>query len=309
MGRKVKGARSMSGIFHGIPEKCIGTNGLGNQYVELACIYPKLGKLYLSFELFYDPADALILMQDSPYVPICACLLYAVLIVVGKAYMEKQPPGSWRHILAAWNFSLSLFSWIGAFRTAPQLYYNLARYSLRDNFCDNPAETYGSGSTGLWIQLFILSKFPELLDTFFIVVHKKPLIFLHWYHHITVLLYCWHSYVTTSPSGIFFVVMNYSVHAVMYGYYFLMAVKMRPKWFNPIVVTFMQLSQMFVGMGVTVIAYYYYTNPAEGKICHIRKENNVAAFIMYGSYFYLFAQFFFTRYFVVKVGADGKKKV
>jgi hypothetical protein len=34
------------------------------------------------------------------------------------------------------------------------------------------------------------------------VIHKKPLIFLHWYHRITVLLYCWHSYVTKSSRGI-----------------------------------------------------------------------------------------------------------
>ena len=83
----------------------------------------------------------------------------------------------------------------------------------------------------------------ELFDTFFIVIHKKPLIFLHWYHHITVLLYCWHSYVTKSPPGIFFVVMNYSVHASMYFYYFLMATKMRPKWLNPMIITTFQISQ------------------------------------------------------------------
>lgn len=105
-------------------------------------------------------------------------------------------------------------------------------------------------------------------------------------------------------------VMNYSVHAVMYGYYFLMAIKMRPKWFNPIVVTFMQLSQMFIGVGVTIVAFYYYSNPVEGSTCHIQKENNVAAFLMYGSYFYLFAQFFVSRYFKVKVkGGEKKKKV
>lgn len=299
----------MSSTFQGISKECIGTNGFGTEYVEFTCIYPTLGRLYLPFEKFYDPVDMLLWMQASPHLPICACILYVVFIIVGKAYMAKHPAGSWRTTLAAWNFSLSLFSWIGALRTAPQLYYNLMTYSLRENMCDDPAATYGSGSTGLWIQLFVLSKFPELLDTFFIVIHKKPLIFLHWYHHVTVLLYCWHSYVTTSPSGIFFVVMNYSVHAVMYGYYFLMAVKMRPKWFNPIVVTFMQLSQMFIGLGVTVIAFYYYRNPLEEELCHIRKENNVAAFLMYGSYFYLFAQFFLSRYFVVKVGGDAKKKV
>ncbi len=97
----------------------------------------------------------------------------------------------------------------------------------------------------------MLSKFPELFDTFFIVIHNKPLIFLHWYHHMTVLLYCWYSCVTPPPMGLFFMVMNYCVHAVMYRYYFLMAIKMRPKWFNPAVVTFVQLGQMFVGVAVT----------------------------------------------------------
>ncbi|KAL3781374.1 hypothetical protein ACHAW5_003930 [Stephanodiscus triporus] len=71
-----------------------------------------------------------------------------------------------------------------------------------------------------------------------------------------------------------------------------MAIKKLPRWFNPIVVTFMQLSQMFIGVAVTVLAWYYYSHPIEGMGCHIRKENNVAAFVMYGSYFYLFAQFF-----------------
>lgn len=147
----------------------------------------------------------------------------------------------------------------------------------------------------------ILTWSSELIDTFFIVVHKKPLIFLHWYHHITVLLYCYHSYVTTSPPGIFFVVMNYSVHASMYGYYFLMAMKWRPKWFNPIIITIFQISQMIVGVAVTLAGFYYYkTDPT----CGIEKENNTAAFVMYGSYLFLFLQFFFGRYYNQK----GKKK-
>ena len=57
------------------------------------------------------------------------------------------------------------------------------------------------------------------------------------------------------------------------------------------------------------MAFYYYCHPIEGRKCHIQKENNVAAFIMYGSYFYLFAQFFVARYFQVKVKGEKKKKV
>merc|ERR1740136_149294 len=151
--------------------------------------------------------------------------LYGVLIVWGQRYMKDKEAWQWRNVLAVWNLSLSVFSTIGTIRTLPQLVHNLTTMPMRQVFCDTPQRNYGCGSTGLWVQLFILSKIPELFDTFFIVIHKKPLILLHWYHHITVLLFCWHSYVTTSPPGIFFVVMNYSVHASMYFYYFLMAIK------------------------------------------------------------------------------------
>eukprot|EP00122_Pirum_gemmata_P011475 Pgem_evm2s10633 len=61
------------------------------------------------------------------------------------------------------------------------------------------------GPSGMWTTLFIFSKIPELFDTMFIVLRKRPLIFLHWYHHITVLAYCWHAYATRASS----------VHAVM----------------------------------------------------------------------------------------------
>lgn len=196
---------------------------------------------------------------------------------------------------AAWNLCLSLFSWIGAIRTFPQLIHNLTTFPLRDAFCENPQITHGCGSTGLWVQLFILSKIPELFDTFFIIIHKKRLIFLHWYHHITVLLYCWHSYVTMSPFGLFFVCMNYAVHANMYGYYFLMAVRMKPKWLKPVFITIAQISQMVVGVTVAIAAHYYHTRDVEGT-CHIQQNNNTAAFVMYGSYLFLFSQFFIFRY-------------
>lgn len=72
-----------------------------------------------------------------------------------------------------------------------------------------------------WYKLvlpFALHFHRELLDTFFIVIHKKKLILLHWYHHVSVLLYCWHSYVYKAPLGILFCVMNYGVHSMYVRY-------------------------------------------------------------------------------------------
>ena len=151
-------------------------------------------------------------------------------------------------------------------------------------------------------HIYVHTNTSELIDTLFIVIHKKKLIFLHWYHHITVLLYCWHSYVTKTPSGLFFVVMNYGVHSIMYFYYFLMAIKIRPPW--AMMVTTLQISQMVVGVILTILGFVYVGTDQ----CWIGHDNNVAAFVMYGSYLFLFVQFFVSRYLAQAAKKKQKKE-
>lgn len=99
-------------------------------------------------------------MGRHPVLPIATCIAYVVLIVLGQHYFSTRERLNWRWPLAAWNLGLSLFSCVGVLRTGPQLVHNLWTYSLKENFCLDPRSTYGSGSVGLWVQLFILSKFP-----------------------------------------------------------------------------------------------------------------------------------------------------
>ena len=133
---------------------------------------------------------------------------------------------------------------------------------------------------------------PELIDTAFLVCNKKPVIFLHWYHHATVLLYCWHSYATRSSAGLYFVAMNYGVHALMYAYFALTALGGKPAW--GAIVTVLQISQMFVGMGVCAAVFIY--TRVYGLSCGITFENYVAGLAMYASYAILFLLFACERY-------------
>jgi hypothetical protein len=191
-----------------------------------------------------------------------------------------------------------MFSFAGMFRTIPVLIHNLHSMSLVDNLCTDPRISFGTGACGLWVQLFVYSKIPELLDTVFIIARKKPLIFLHWYHHVTVLLFCWHSYATEASTGLFFVTMNYSVHAAMYGYYYLMAIGAKPVWFNPVTITICQIAQMIVGTVLCVISFVLLMKGDEN--CAVKKENVIAGAIMYGSYLYLFCEFAVRRFVNVK---------
>eukprot|EP00440_Ansanella_granifera_P024435 gb/GFBE01026538.1/.p1 GENE.gb/GFBE01026538.1/~~gb/GFBE01026538.1/.p1 ORF type:complete len:354 (+),score=80.05 gb/GFBE01026538.1/:1-1062(+) len=245
------------------------------------------------------------LFSNYKLVPIALAAFYLAAIFKGQKAMAKRTPWDLQWTLAAWNALLSTFSFIGAFHTIPHLLYNISFQGFTHTICAEPLSDWGSGSTGLWVQLFVLSKIPELIDTLFIVLRKKPLIFLHWYHHATVLLYCWHAMATLAPQALYFVAMNYDVHALMYAYYCLMALKCVPKWFPPVLITMAQLSQMLVGVFVQCSAVWMYLSKQQSA-CPVSLDNLVAGTVMYGSYFFLFFQFFVRRF--VKASGVEKKQ-
>mmetsp|Transcript_23566 Transcript_23566/g.35362 ORF Transcript_23566/g.35362 Transcript_23566/m.35362 type:complete len:303 (-) Transcript_23566:100-1008(-) len=298
--------KMMLPFFDYAKDTCLKTNNHGLLYQDITCQYPFLGTITTQWEIEYDVKTVMDWIQAHPVsVPVVTVSLYLIFINVGPIWMRNRESFGWRKSMAAWNLFLSTFSIIGFIRVFPQLIHNYATMSVYENFCTEPLTTYGSGASGLWVMLFILSKYPELVDTFFLVIHKKPVIFLHWYHHVTVLLYCWHSYAVNTSTGVIFCVMNYAVHGIMYLYYFLMAIKKKPKWFNPMWVTYGQISQMVVGVIVTILSFYFKSKDLDDSCEPISSENNTAAFIMYGSYLALFLQFFVRRYFKTK--ASTKK--
>ncbi|DAZ94473.1 TPA: hypothetical protein N0F65_003509, partial [Lagenidium giganteum] len=255
--------------------------------------YPALGFLYPSdWERNWKITWHTDFCLESIQTAIAICGIYIVLCFGGKWLMKDRKPFDLRIPLAAWNLALAIFSFIGSVRTVPSLLNTIYRHGIYHSVCAPPSQHYGHGPAGFWVMLFIFSKLPELVDTAFIVLRKKPLIFLHWYHHITVLLFCWHAYGTLSASGIYFVAMNYSVHAVMYFYYFLTAVGYRPRWAQ--FVTIIQLSQMVVGVAVCALNVYYMRVDMP---CNVDRENLKWGIIMYSSYFALFLKFFIERYF------------
>jgi hypothetical protein len=276
---------------------CVTLNSAGVPYEEFTCLYPTLGSTYFDFEKNYDAVIFRDWMLANPWVPGVTLLLYCGGILAGKAYFRNREPWNLRRSMALWNLGLSVFSCIGFSRVFPHLMHQWTTYTWRENMCHDPESNVGCGSTGFWTQAFLISKFPELFDTFFIIVHKKPLIFLHWYHHISVLIFCWYGYVRNPPTGIIFCTMNYAVHSVMYFYYFLMAVHRKPKWFRPEWITVAQIMQMVLGVLVTVIGTYLLVVEKPSS-CYLTFANSMPAQVMYGSYLFLFVQFFFNRYLV-----------
>uniref|UniRef100_A0A0K0CVW7 Elongation of very long chain fatty acids protein n=1 Tax=Angiostrongylus cantonensis TaxID=6313 RepID=A0A0K0CVW7_ANGCA len=121
---------------------------------------------------------------------------YVLLVNALQRVMETRKPMSMRTLLFLWNATLAVFSSMGTWRFGLEVYYMLtARPVLHCRpFTDSVCFSVDPHSpASFWACLFAFSKVAELGDTLFLVLRKRPVIFLHWYHHAVVLIYCWHS--------------------------------------------------------------------------------------------------------------------
>jgi hypothetical protein len=183
------------------------------------------------------------------------------------------------------------------------------------------------------VFFFVLSKIPELFDTVFIVLRKRPLRFLQYYHHIATMWFCWLACARKLESGgksiylcvcLFFhyvslftilllfildslsfsgafAVLNLTVHSVMYTYFGCAALHIRwPAWAR-LSITVMQVTQMLIGCCFVVIVFLSCFNDA--FVMYF-------AAIMYISYLGLFGQLLYENCVGnSEQGAIPKKKI
>ncbi|XP_021962740.1 elongation of very long chain fatty acids protein 6 [Folsomia candida] len=225
-----------------------------------------------------------------------ASAIYVLAIFSVQRLMKNRQPFQLRGALTCWNLMLAAFSIMGFLRTAPELFHVLKNESgFYKSICVREEH---NAATAFWGWLMALSKMVELGDTAFIVLRKQPLIFLHWYHHITVLAYTWYTYEAYEPPLRYFMTMNMFVHALMYSYYALKSLKVQIPRNWAMMITFLQISQMVVGVTINIYSLYV---KAMNVPCTLGWENMNIALTMYASYFVLFANFFHRSYMKAKL--------
>ena len=121
-----------------------------------------------------------------------------------------------------------------------------------------PINTPPRGPLFFWSHIFYLSKIFEFMDTLLIILSNsiRRLTFLHVYHHATVVVMCYISLHTSQSLFPGVIVINSSVHVIMYFYYFLCALGIRPKWKK--FVTDCQIMQFFSSFGIMAWIFYYH---------------------------------------------------
>mmetsp|Transcript_26753 Transcript_26753/g.50961 ORF Transcript_26753/g.50961 Transcript_26753/m.50961 type:complete len:321 (-) Transcript_26753:669-1631(-) len=261
---------------------------------------------FLEYERSFSGQQWIEFTKDHAEIPILAVAAYLFIVFYVPDVLKSREPFNLKGAFALWNLFLAIFSTLGVTRTLPHLVSTLSARGFKYTVCEDPTIWYNNGACGLWVGLFIYSKIPELLDTVFLVLQKKRVIFLAWFHHTTVLLYCWHAYHNRIAPGLWFASANYMVHSVMYTYYFLNAAGLyyiaRPC--APFITT-VQILQMVMGSTVTTAsAIWHAEDPSQ---CAVDPANYKLGLVMYVSYFWLFSVLFVGKYFGSKSSSVTKQ--
>jgi len=199
------------------------------------------------------------ILSDHLWIATFACLTYAVLVHAGKA-LVKTPKNSLRPIQIFWNLAISIFSAFGAYHSVSWLLKVTTVYGLQGSVCVRPPfiDTF-NGSGDIWVGVyFVLSKVAEFSDTFFIVMLKRKLRFIHWYHHMMTCWVAWYSIAYGFGPGIWYAAVNFSVHTIMYFYFFLSGMmsensfKFVSKVAGPLITSFQILQMVYLYLHIII---------------------------------------------------------
>ncbi|ODM97553.1 Elongation of very long chain fatty acids protein 6 [Orchesella cincta] len=226
--------------------------------------------------------------------------LYIAAIFCIQNYMKNRPAFELKRSLFWWNLTIGILSMVGFVRTLPGFLTVLTKGGFYNSICVKDGFDI---PTGYWCVAFTISKYVELGDTIFIVLRKRPLIFLQWYHHVITLIAVWLTGPLVEPISRWYVVLNCMVHALMYPYFSLRAVNVKVPVYVANIITTLQFSQMLIGFSVNMTSWYLRHN---GYDCARDPLSiNVFAFV-YGSFILLFGKLFYDS--VIKSGRKLKEK-
>uniref|UniRef100_A0A8C0UZ14 Elongation of very long chain fatty acids protein n=1 Tax=Cyanistes caeruleus TaxID=156563 RepID=A0A8C0UZ14_CYACU len=229
-------------------------------------------------------------VKDSGQKSFIFAVIYFIVIFGIQHFMKERRPFNLRTPLILWSFSLSLFSLFAAFRVWKQMAFLLLTKGFKQSVCSQ--SFYIHPVSKLWMYLFALSKLVEMGDTLFIVLRKKKLMFIHWYHHLLTMIMSWYGYKIMAIGMGWNAALNLSIHFVMYLYYTVTAMGFRVPRSITMLITTSQMVQMtgFVIMNIFIVFWM------DDKLCQTTWTMLFLSSSLYTTLLALFSNFFVKAY-------------
>ncbi|WFD24185.1 very-long-chain 3-oxoacyl-CoA synthase [Malassezia equina] len=181
---------------------------------------------------------------------------YLIIVLGGQQVMRLFPavPAHWLRLpFLVHNLLLSLGSLLLLLLYLERVIPFMATYGLHPSLCSHKI----FGIVELYHIINYYFKYWEFADTFFLVLKKKKLMFLHVYHHMATAALCYSQIQYETPVSWIVICMNLGVHVIMYGYYAMATLGIRCPWKKWI--TTGQILQFVIDLVFCLYAWYNHT--------------------------------------------------
>lgn len=181
---------------------------------------------------------------------------YLLIVLGGQEVMRYFPavPAHWLRLpFLLHNLLLSLGSLLLLVLYLERVVPFMATYGLHSSLCSHKAYEI----VEIYHIINYYFKYWEFADTFFLVLKKKKLLFLHVYHHMATAALCYSQIRYETPVSWLVISMNLAVHVIMYGYYAMATLGIRCPWKKWI--TTGQIIQFVIDIVFCLYACYNHT--------------------------------------------------
>mmetsp|Transcript_5466 Transcript_5466/g.9635 ORF Transcript_5466/g.9635 Transcript_5466/m.9635 type:complete len:281 (+) Transcript_5466:154-996(+) len=194
------------------------------------------------------------------------------------------------------NIILSLLSLVMFLAITYETFDYISLHSFKDSLCiSRDTMSFSTSETRIrfWLYIFYLSKFYELIDTFLLIIRRKPLTLLHVWHHASVIVETWSWIQYRMIFCVYGMMFNSFVHILMYFYFGCSLVHIKlPKWFRQSI-TSIQIIQ-FITSFIFAIPYVVLLVTQPNSCYGI--EAFYISILCNGSYLALFIRFYIKSY-------------
>lgn len=119
----------------------------------------------------------------------CVVLLiggYILSLPLLQSFMKATKPLSLKKFMVIHNLFLMLASAVLSIGIAYFIIKDVYSFGFHHSICS--ANSHDNPYLHLFYYINYLLKYYEFIDTYLIILKKRPLIFLHWYHHASAII-------------------------------------------------------------------------------------------------------------------------